>query len=58
MIDNGTLFWLWAAWTALVTASMTVWWYETQVVAGYKRRAARLSDELEALRNRVAGARR
>ena len=55
MIDTGTLFWLWAAWTALVTATMVVWWYETQVVAGYKRRAERLAHELEAARNRLAG---
>lgn len=55
MIDTGTLFWLWAAWTSLVTATMVVWWYETVVVAGYKRRAERLAHELEAARNRLAG---
>jgi hypothetical protein len=58
MIDTGTLFWLWAGWVAIVTATMVVWWYESQVVAGYKRRAERLADELEATRNRLAGARR
>lgn len=58
MIDPGTLFWLFVGWIAIVTATMVVWWYESQVVAGYKRRAERLADELEAARNRLAGARR
>ena len=58
MIDTGTLFWLWGCWIALVTTSAVVWWYESQVVAGYKRRAERLANELEAARNRLAGARR
>ena len=58
MIDTGTLFWLWGGWIAIVTATMVVWWYESQVVAGYKRRNERLARDLEVARDRLAGARR
>ena len=58
MGDPGTLFWLWVGWVAIVTATMVVWWYESQVVAGYKRRAERLARDLEVARDRLAGARR
>ncbi len=58
MIDTGTLFWLFVGWSAIVTATTVAWWYEAQVVAGYKRRAERLAHELEIARDRLAGARR
>ena len=58
MGDPGTLFWLWVGWTVIVSVTAVSWWYESQVVAGYKRRNERLARDLEVARDRLAGARR
>jgi hypothetical protein len=53
MADPGTLFWLWVLWTVIVSATAVSWWYESQVVAGYKRRNERLARDLEVARDRL-----
>lgn len=58
MIDPGTLFWLFVGWAAIVTATTVAWWYEAHVLPSYRRRAERLTDELEAMRDYLAGKRR
>jgi hypothetical protein len=55
---SGLVFWAFVVWTAVVVGTATAWLYEAQIVRSYRRRNARLAHELEAARNRLAGARR
>lgn len=57
-MELGTLWWLWSGWTVIVTGGFVAWWYEAHVLPSYRRRAERLTDELEAMRDYVAGKRR
>ena len=58
MGDPGTLFWLFVAWTVMVSVTTVSWWYESHIIGGYKRRNERLARDLEVARDRLAGVRR
>ena len=57
-MELGTLWFLWSGWMVIVTGGFVTWWYEVYVLPSYRRRAERLTDELEAMRDYVAGKRR